>query len=141
MEEKKKGFDERFTDFADAVSELVSKWEFTTISFLLLIVWIAIGAFVIRGDWFTSTTWNFPLNTITTVGEWFLEGFILISTARVEKRNRQLQEQHTLLLEKINQGEQRDALIISHVEQMLEQQFTIKHVTQTLEENLGNQKK
>jgi uncharacterized membrane protein len=59
---------ERFTQFADLVTEAVGQWWFTTISFLLLVLWIVYGMFLVAQqvqDWFTSTQWNFPLNTVS----------------------------------------------------------------------------
>jgi uncharacterized membrane protein len=59
---------ERFTRFADLVTEAVGQWWFTSISFLLLLLWILYGTFIIGHQlqgWFTSAQWNFPLNTVS----------------------------------------------------------------------------
>lgn len=136
---EKRSLNDRFTDFADAVSEGVSRWWFTTASFIFLVLWVAYGVFIIGGSWFTSATWNFPLNTITTVGEWFLEGFILISTARVEKRNRGLQEHQEVVLEKIESIEEQHDRMLNHLTELEAQnlvlltKMTAVHKTTVLE--------
>lgn len=102
---------DRFTDLADFVSECVSHWLFTAISLVVLAIWITYGIYEIPG-WFTSATWNFPLNTITTVGEWFLEGFVLLSTMRLERRSRELQLNMLDLLKKIAAEEEQELDIL-----------------------------
>ncbi len=91
--------DERFEAEADLLTYTVGKWWFTTLSFVLLVCWVLYGALVLAPrvpGWFTSAQWNFPLNTITTVGEWFCEGLILAAANRVQRRadasSRHLQE-------------------------------------------------
>lgn len=98
--------DEKFTDLADHISEFVGKWWFTTFSLIALTIWAIYGAAIVSqhvADWFTSNQWNFPLNTVTTVGEWFLEGLVLAAANRAERRNREL---HELLLRLVRHEEQ-----------------------------------
>lgn len=98
---------DHFTDLADRVSEFVGMWFWSATSLFLLAVWVVWGILFIK-DWFTSQAWNFPLNTITTVGEWFMEGLIAAAANRIERRHREQMdrlyriEEHiqTLLLQK-----------------------------------------
>jgi uncharacterized membrane protein len=88
-----KTLDERFTHTADKVSEALGSWWFSFLSLLLLIAWTLYGALVLGTqihDWFTSQAWNFPLNTITTVGEWFITALVAAAANRVERRHNQL---------------------------------------------------
>lgn len=78
--------DERFTEIADTVTETIGKWYFTVISLVLLIGWIAYGIIAIPG-WFTSNAWNFPINSVSTITEFFFELWILAAANRVERRN------------------------------------------------------
>jgi uncharacterized membrane protein len=66
---------DKFKERADRVSEWLGRWWFSTVSLLVLALWTAYGAAIISQqvhDWFTSPQFNFPLNTITTVAEWFI---------------------------------------------------------------------
>jgi uncharacterized membrane protein len=92
---------ERFTQFADLITEAVGKWWFTVVSLILLIAWIIYGIVAIPG-WFTSAAWNFPANSITTLGEWFMEGLILAAANRVERRNTHLLECLLSLIQKVD---------------------------------------
>lgn len=89
-----KTLDERFTRAADKVSEALGSWWFSFLSLLLLIGWILYGALALsvqlHNEWFTSQQWNFPLNTITTVGEWFIGALVAAAANRVERRHEQL---------------------------------------------------
>jgi ABC-type multidrug transport system fused ATPase/permease subunit len=79
---------DRFTALADLVSTLVGMWFWSALSLVLLLLWVGWGILLIP-HWFTASAWNFPLNTITTVGEWFMEGLIAAAANRVERRSRQ----------------------------------------------------
>jgi uncharacterized membrane protein len=97
VSESKQTIDERFTAIADKVSEGLGAWWFTVVSLIVLVLWILYGLFIlshITSAWFTSSQWNFPLNTITTVGEWFIGALVAAAANRVERR-------HELLLREI----------------------------------------
>jgi uncharacterized membrane protein len=97
VSENKQTIDERFTAIADKVSEGLGAWWFTVVSLIVLFLWILYGAFILShltSAWFTSSQWNFPLNTITTVGEWFIGALVAAAANRVERR-------HELLLREI----------------------------------------
>jgi uncharacterized membrane protein len=111
--------DEKFTNIADKVTETVGRWFFTVISFMLLMIWILYGMLFIA-NWFTSATWNFPLNTITTVGEWFMEGLILAAANRVERRNNMLLEKIESLAEKIEAEESQEVAELVQIDQRLQ---------------------
>ncbi len=92
----------RFTSIADAVSEALGKWWFSILSLIALAIWILYGIYGIGGNgWFTSNSWNFPLNTLTTVGEWFIGALVAAAANRVESRNKVLQESQVLILKHI----------------------------------------
>ena len=87
---------EQFTAIADKVSSGLGQWWFSILSLIILGLWTVYGAFVIShqvSDWFTSQQWNFPLNTITTVGEWFIGALVAAAANRVERNNHKLQAQ------------------------------------------------
>ena len=87
-----RGLNERFTDLADRISTFLGDWKFSVISFAILGLWTVYGILVIAHqttDWFTSQQWNFPLNTITTVGEWFIGALVAAAANRSERHNRQ----------------------------------------------------
>lgn len=122
--------DERFTEIADTVTETIGKWYFTVISLVLLAIWAMYGMLFLS-HWFTSPTWNFPLNTITTVGEWFMEGLVLAAANRVERRNQELQRRHTeiqasqqVMLEKIERLIEREEAELQRLEIDLGQERT-----------------
>ena len=67
----------------------------TNIGFWLLAVavWFALGLFLpslwtksqFLPAWFTSTSWNFPLNTVTTLAELYIGFLVAAATNRAEK--------------------------------------------------------
>ena len=86
---------ERFTAMAEVFSEMVGRWWWFAASLVALVLWTLFGALVLgRQDprWFFGGAWNFPLNTVTTVGEWFMECLIAAAAIRVEVRNKRLHE-------------------------------------------------
>ena len=114
------GINERFTDLADKISTVLGDWKFSVISFGILGLWTIYGAVIIAhqtADWFTSQQWNFPLNTITTVGEWFIGALVAAAANRVERHNhtqvRRLDtlEQQNLRMER-EHGQQLSALVV-----------------------------
>ncbi len=44
-------------------------------------------------DWFTSTSWNFPLNTITTLAELYIGFLVAAATNRAERELRKVIEE------------------------------------------------
>src|SRR5436305_15339773 len=84
--------DEKFTHIADRITEFVGRWFFSVVSLLILLAWILFGVIHIP-NWFTSPDWSFPINSITTVGEWFLAAFTLAAANRVERRTHDLLEE------------------------------------------------
>ena len=44
-------------------------------------------------DWFTSTAWNFPLNTITTLAELYIGFLVAAATNRAERELRKIIEE------------------------------------------------
>lgn len=88
----KKSFNDRFVDFADKVSYGIGTP--LNIGFWLFIVIIWFGLFVINPnlgnknfmpDWFTSTSFNFPLNTVTTLMELYIGFLVAAATNRAQR--------------------------------------------------------
>src|SRR5438046_258605 len=93
-------FNRKFLALADAVS--FGMGSPTNIFFWLLAVaiWFVLGItqqqlFVkdnILPKWFTSNSWNFPLNTITTLAELYIGFLVAAATNRAERELRRLIE-------------------------------------------------
>jgi len=99
-----KNLRERFVNFADRVSYGMGLPSNIMFWFVLLVVWTGLGPTIAHThwlpEWFTSSAWNFPLNTITTIIEMFV-GFLIAAS-----NNRQ--ERHLFtVLERIEQLEQK----------------------------------
>lgn len=91
---------ERFVKIADVVS--FGMGTPTNIMFwvLAVMVWFLLGlwrsSWFEDGDflprWFTSTAWNFPLNTVTTLAELYIGFLVAAATNRAERELRVLIE-------------------------------------------------
>lgn len=94
---KRKTFNERFVDFADKVSYGIGTplnigfWVF------IIVVWFVV--FMVRPElanksfmpaWFTSTSFNFPLNTVTTLMELYIGFLVAAATNRAQRALTQL---------------------------------------------------
>lgn len=100
---------ERFTDFADWVSAAMGTPLNIGLWLLAVAIWFAIfwshpalanSSFL--PAWFTGTTFNFPLNTVTTLAELYI-GFLVAAAAnRVERRNREQTAKMQALEERID---------------------------------------
>ena len=88
-----------FQQLADRICALLSTWQFSALSLIALAVWVAFGPYLASHPflpaWFTSNGFNFPLNTITTVGEWFIGAFVLVNSVRIQR----MQDQQTAYLQ------------------------------------------
>ncbi len=94
----------------------------TNIIFWILAVgiWFALGA--LRTDlftrttflpaWFTSSTWNFPLNTITTLAELYIGFLVAAATNRAERELRHVIESMRTNLEQVKQINQNQTKIL-----------------------------
>lgn len=89
MERQRKTLDERFTDLADTVSQMMGSWKLTAFFLAAILLWAAFGPFMHFSD-----SWQLWVNTPTTIIELFCECFILAAANRVERR-------HDLLLREI----------------------------------------
>jgi low affinity Fe/Cu permease len=111
---EKKTLNERFTEFADWVSETIGKWWVTAISLLVLFAWLALGPLMHFSD-----SWQLAANTPTTWIELFL-GFIIAAAAnRVEKRNKALQEQQMKIIRHIESTAAREEQEVADAEKRL----------------------
>lgn len=117
---------ERFIDFADLISAFMGTP--ANILFWLLVVLAWFVAFATHPDlqnstflpsWFTSNSFNFPLNSITTLAELYI-GFLIAAAAnRVERRNDALLEKIERQEEQIAGQEEKILLVLAHLETLI----------------------
>ena len=89
--------DERFTDFADRVSEAMGRWRTSAFCLVLIAIWGAFGPYTGYSD-----SWQLWVNTPTTIVELFLGLFTLAAANRVEKRNWQLHQHMARTLSRVD---------------------------------------
>src|SRR6202047_4466504 len=89
--------DERFTDFADRVSEAMGRWRTSAFCLVLIAIWAAFGPYTGYSD-----SWQLWVNTPTTIVELFLGLFTLAAANRVEKRNWQLHQHMARTLARVD---------------------------------------
>lgn len=88
----------RFLRFADAVSFGMGTPTNILFWILAVVIWFYLGVtqkeLFARGkflpEWFTSNSWNFPLNTITTLLELYIGFLVAAATNRAERELRNL---------------------------------------------------
>ncbi len=103
-----KKLNEKFLALADAVSFGMGTPTNILFWILAVIVWFGLGMMrqdlFTRGNflpaWFTSTAWNFPLNTITTLAELYIGFLVAAATNRAERELRNIINAIKLNLEK-----------------------------------------
>lgn len=78
---------DKFTNFADKISEIGGRWWVSFICFILIVVWAFSGK-----QFNYSDSWQLWVNTPTTILELFLGLFTLSAANRVEKRNWELHQ-------------------------------------------------
>jgi low affinity Fe/Cu permease len=80
---------DRFVDAADKVSYAIGTPLNIAFWFVALMVWTLLGPEIAHDpflpSWFTSNSWNFPLNTVTTILELFIGYLIAASNNRQER--------------------------------------------------------
>lgn len=87
---------EKFSHFADNVSEAMGRWQTTAVCLILVSIWLGFGPYA---NW--SDSWQLWVNTPTTVVELFL-GFLTLAAAnRVEKRNWELHQNMLKIMQHI----------------------------------------
>lgn len=100
-----------FTRTTDAITWDLGLWPATVLATCALVWWIGYGVLNIGHNWFTSPEWNFPLNTFTTLCEFYFELWILSAANRGERRNRrhieQVHRQLAQIMEKLAAMEKR----------------------------------
>jgi low affinity Fe/Cu permease len=89
--------DERFTDFADRVSEAMGRWRTSAFCLVLIVIWGAFGPYTGYSD-----SWQLWVNTPTTIVELFLGLFTLAAANRVEKRNWLMHQQMARTLSRVD---------------------------------------
>lgn len=79
-----------FQRLADKVSYAMGTPTNIIIWLLAVGIWIAMGPFIagrhFLPDWFTSNSFNFPLNTVTTIAELYI-GFLVGASSNRSERN------------------------------------------------------
>jgi len=92
---------EKFLKIADFVSFGMGTPTNIIFWILAVVVWFVLGAtrssLFTHGSflpsWFTSTAWNFPLNTITTLAELYIGFLVAAATNRAERELRKVIEE------------------------------------------------
>src|SRR6185437_5245574 len=94
---KRKSFNERFVDFADKVSYGIGTPLNIGFWIFAVIVWFVLFASIpslanknFMPAWFTSTSFNFPLNTVTTLMELYIGFLVAAATNRAQRALTQL---------------------------------------------------
>lgn len=93
----KKSFNDRFVNFADKVSYGIGTplnigfWVFAMVVwFAIFIIHPALAEKNFMPAWFTSTSFNFPLNTVTTLLELYVGFLVAAATNRAQRALTQL---------------------------------------------------
>lgn len=89
---------QRFLKLADAVSFGMGTPTNIFFWIIAVVVWFVLGATrqeLFRNanflpEWFTSNSWNFPLNTITTLAELYIGFLVAAATNRSERELRKI---------------------------------------------------
>lgn len=95
-----KSLNDKFLKLADAVSFGMGTPTNIIFWILAVVIWFLLGALrselFVNGSflpqWFTSTSWNFPLNTITTLAELYIGFLVAAATNRAERELRKIIE-------------------------------------------------
>lgn len=130
----KKSLDERFTDFADAISTTMGKWQLVTFFFVAIVAWTVYCIITQGSGWWYGTFYNLPLNLVTTCIELFCECFILAAANRVEKRNSHMLEQQNTMLATNHAMHERQLHLLELVEALVErEQAEIEQIEHDIE--------
>lgn len=141
-----KKINDRFIRIADAVS--FGMGSPTNIFFWLLAVaiWFVLGATQparftgasFLPEWFTSTAWNFPLNTVTTLAELYIGFLVAAATNRAERELRKIIEgMRTNLdqIKKINENQDKILeLLVNYQERELAEEKKVLKEVQSLKQ-------
>ena len=136
-----KKFNEKFVRIADAVSFGMGTPTNIFFWIVAVIIWFYLGytrrELFAQDDflpaWFTSNSWNFPLNTITTLAELYI-GFLVAAAAnRSERKLREMIEhtRHTVdKVEEINkkQNELLESLMKYQEKELAKEEEVLKAV-------------
>lgn len=117
-------FNDRFTVLADSVTEATGRWVTSVVALVLILLWFATGPLFHFSD-----TWQLLVNTPTTIVELFLGFFACAAANRVERRNRELSNEHQATLNYIKAKEEFDARMLTRIEQMEERILREMHPT------------
>jgi hypothetical protein len=89
----KQKVNDHFVGIADRVSYAMGTWQNILVWIVLVGTWFAFGPYLashsILPAWFTSNSFNFPLNTVTTIAELYIGFLVGASTNRTERHNRE----------------------------------------------------
>src|SRR6266404_2087924 len=131
----------KFLKIADAVSFGMGTPTNIVFWILAVVVWFVLGAtrssLFTQGsflpDWFTSTAWNFPLNTITTLAELYIGFLVAAATNRAERELRKIIEEIRGTVEEVrkinaNQNKILDLLVDYQKKELAEDRKIIKDV-------------
>lgn len=115
-----KKFNDRFVDFADKVSYGIGTplnigfWLFACIAwFGIFFVNPQLSHANFMPDWFTSTSFNFPLNTVTTLMELYVGFLVAAATNRAQRALTKLLNRMIRLMEQQDRMEKTISELLS----------------------------
>jgi low affinity Fe/Cu permease len=136
-----KWLNDKFLKIADFVSFGMGTPTNIIFWILAVVVWFVLG--VTRPalfnnanflpSWFTSTAWNFPLNTITTLAELYIGFLVAAATNRAERELRKIIEEIKNTVEEVkkinsNQNKILELLVDYQKKELAEDKKIIKDV-------------
>ena len=147
MGEVQRKINDKFLRIADAVSFGMGTPTNIIFWILAVIVWFALGSLksdlFVNGDflpaWFTSTAWNFPLNTITTLAELYIGFLVAAATNRAERELRTIIENMKSTVEKVEKLNEKQnrilEVLIKYEKQELASDEELMELVKDLEAN------
>lgn len=135
-----KTINEKFIKIADKVSFGMGTPTNIMFWILAVVIWFVLGATrsslftesEFLPSWFTSTSWNFPLNTITTLAELYIGFLVAAATNRAERELRKVIEEIRGTVDEVkkinaNQDKILELLLINQKKE-LEEDKNIKNI-------------
>lgn len=123
MKQRSRSLNDLFVDAADKVSYAIGTPANIGLWFVALVVWTVMGPTISHDNflpaWFTSNSWNFPLNTVTTILELFI-GYLIAASNNRQERNSKLVLHHIGVTTDESLGDERQILqLLASLDQRL----------------------
>lgn len=140
---KKKTFNERFVDFADKVSYGIGTPLNIGFWIFIVIVWFVI--FIVHPElanknfmpaWFTSTSFNFPLNSVTTLMELYI-GFLV--AAATNRAQRALTKLFNHMLHMVEQQDRMEKNMVELLNENTRLTTEVHRLTKEIHQTVGKQ--